>query len=78
METEKELSTEKEHVQRLKKKIEKFEEELYAKNLELDTINGKYTGVVESRDTQIRALQVYFCRQLLHVIVFFCMKFIII
>ncbi|VIO92288.1 Uncharacterized protein BM_BM7286 [Brugia malayi] len=57
LETEKELSTEKENVQRLKKKIDNLEEELYAKNLELDNINGKYTSVIESRDTQIRALQ---------------------
>ncbi|VDM12900.1 unnamed protein product, partial [Wuchereria bancrofti] len=57
LETEKELSTEKENVQRLKKKIGNLEEELYAKNLELDNINGKYISVIESRDTQIRALQ---------------------
>ncbi|KAL4003725.1 hypothetical protein ACH3XW_8780 [Acanthocheilonema viteae] len=57
LEAEKELSIEKENVQRLKKKIDNLEEELYAKNLELATINEKYTGVIESRDTQIRALQ---------------------
>uniref|UniRef100_A0A0R3RH63 GRIP domain-containing protein n=1 Tax=Elaeophora elaphi TaxID=1147741 RepID=A0A0R3RH63_9BILA len=57
LEAEKELSAEKENVQRLKKKIGSLEEELYAKNLELHTLNGKYTDVIESRDMQIRALQ---------------------
>lgn len=64
MEAEKELSTEKENVQRLKKKIDNLEEELYAKNLELDAINEKYADVIESRDTQIRALQVYGCHKM--------------
>lgn len=58
MEAEKELGTEKENVQRLKKKIDNLEEELYAKNLEFDTVNKKYTGMIESRDTHIRSLQV--------------------
>ncbi|CAG9540252.1 unnamed protein product [Cercopithifilaria johnstoni] len=57
LEAEKELNTEKENVHRLKKKIDCLEEELYAKNLELETINEKYTGVIESRDIQIRVLQ---------------------
>uniref|UniRef100_A0A915PRB0 GRIP domain-containing protein n=1 Tax=Setaria digitata TaxID=48799 RepID=A0A915PRB0_9BILA len=57
LEAEKELNAERDIVQRLKKKVENLEEELYAKNLELDTVNAKYIGVIESRDTQIRALQ---------------------
>lgn len=59
LEAERGLNVEKENVERLKKKIGNLEEELYAKNLELDTMNEKYTGVIESRDTQIRVLQVW-------------------
>ncbi|MCP9257558.1 Thyroid receptor-interacting protein 11 [Dirofilaria immitis] len=57
LEAEKELSTEKENVQRLKRRIDILEEELYAKNLELDAVNEKYTDVVVNRDIQIRELQ---------------------
>ncbi|VDK85975.1 unnamed protein product [Litomosoides sigmodontis] len=57
LEAERGLNVERENVEKLKKKIGYLEEEVYAKNLELDTMNEKYTGVIESRDTQIRALQ---------------------
>lgn len=57
-EAEKELNAERENVERLQKKISSLEEEMYAKNHELDTLNAKYSGMIESRDSQIRTLQV--------------------
>lgn len=33
-------------------------EQLYSKNIEMDTVIKKYVGMVESRDQEIRSLQV--------------------
>lgn len=60
-EAERQLAVERTNGETLLKKVADLEEQLYAKNLELDSLNAKYGVMIESRDSQIRSLQVGRC-----------------
>uniref|UniRef100_A0A915B351 GRIP domain-containing protein n=1 Tax=Parascaris univalens TaxID=6257 RepID=A0A915B351_PARUN len=57
-EAERQLAIERTNAETLLKKVADLEEQLDAKNLELDSLNAKYAVIIESRDSQIRSLQV--------------------
>uniref|UniRef100_A0A0N5AYN0 GRIP domain-containing protein n=1 Tax=Syphacia muris TaxID=451379 RepID=A0A0N5AYN0_9BILA len=57
-EAEQQLLTERSNSELLQNKLTNTEEELYSKKIEFDTMTKKYMGMVESRDREIRSLQV--------------------
>ncbi|VDD88505.1 unnamed protein product [Enterobius vermicularis] len=57
-ELERQLLTERSNSELLQNKIVELNEQLYSKNIEMDTVIKKYVGMVESRDQEIRSLQV--------------------
>ncbi|VDN55134.1 unnamed protein product [Dracunculus medinensis] len=58
MEIEKQLKLEQENNEMLNKKQAILEDQIYSKELEIESLNSKYGIMIESRDTQIRSLQV--------------------
>ncbi|KHN81579.1 Thyroid receptor-interacting protein 11 [Toxocara canis] len=55
---ERQLTNERANSEALLKKVADLEEQLYAKNVEIDSLNSKYSLIIECRDSQIRSLQV--------------------